>query len=169
MEDEQAEGKGDVGVRPRRTGAWPLAEHRRGLLESRGVASRRAWVWPTGEHGYGLLMIGGVASGGAGACPFGEQGRGLLESRGVASLRGGAWPPGEQAASLRGSVPADANSADRCQQNAARAHQLSFLGLSKLSHSPQRCAHVNVTLVNRYSNCDAAFAEGKPAGDPETC
>ena len=34
--------------------------------------------------------------------------------------------------------------------------------------SPQRCVHVNVTLVNCYSNCDAAFAEEKAAGDPQT-
>lgn len=43
-----------------------------------------------------------------------------------------------------------------------------FSGLSKPSHSPQRCVHLNVTLVNHYSNCDAAFAEEKTAGDPET-
>lgn len=145
--------KESVGVACWSTGAWPPGKQGRALLESRGVASRGAWVSPAGDRGFGLR--------GAGACPFGERGRGLLESR--------AWPPGEQAASLRVSVPADANSADRCQQNAARARQLSFLGLSKLSHSPQRCVHVNVTLVNRYSNCDAAFAEEKPAGDPETC
>lgn len=111
---------------PRRTGAWPLAEHGRGLLESRGVASRRAWVWPAGvqgrglqgsrgvpfwragvwpqgENGYRLLVIGGLASGEqgrvlleSGGVVSWRAGRGLLESRGVASWRAGRQPEGER-------------------------------------------------------------------------
>lgn len=94
MEDEQEEGKGDMGVWPRRTGAWLLAEHGRGLLESRGVASRRAWVWPTGEQGRGLQGSRGVLFWRAGVWPQREHGYGLVVIGCVASWRAGRQPEG---------------------------------------------------------------------------